>query len=53
MEGNGLVQGDKIINTLVKLIGDQKSEYLPISFIAVAADIENEKNMRLKQWQNA
>jgi NTE family protein len=44
-KSNGLVQGDKIINTLVNLLGDQKIEDLPISFTAVAADIENEKEV--------
>jgi len=48
-KANGLVQGDKIINTLVKLIGDQQIEDLPLSFTAVAADIENEKEV----WINS
>ena len=30
----GLVKGDKIINTLVELVGDQLIEDLPISFTA-------------------
>lgn len=44
-KANGLVQGDKIINTLVKLIGDQQIEDLPLRFTAVASDIENEKEV--------
>lgn len=44
-KSNGLVQGDKIINTLVKLLGDQKIEELPLNYTAVAADIENEKEV--------
>ena len=44
-EKNGLVKGDKIINTLVDLVGDQLIEDLPISFTATAADILNEKEV--------
>jgi len=44
-KSNGLVQGDKIINTLVELLGDQLIEDLPLNFTAVAADIENEKEV--------
>ena len=44
-KANGLVQGDKIINTLVNLLGDQQIEDLPLSYTAVAADIENEKEV--------
>ncbi len=43
--GSGFVKGDKIINTLVELVGDKKIENLPIPFTAVAADIENEKEV--------
>jgi len=44
-KNNGLVQGDKIINTLITLLGDQQIEDLPLSYTAVAADIENEKEV--------
>lgn len=44
-KSNGLVQGDKIINTLITLLGDQKIEDLPLCYTAVAADIENEKEV--------
>lgn len=44
-EKNGLVKGDKIINTLIDLVGDQLIEDLPISFTAIAADIINEKEV--------
>lgn len=44
-EKNGLVKGDKIINTLVDLVGNQLIEDLPISFTATAADIINEKEV--------
>lgn len=35
----GLVKGDRIINTLVELVGDCDIEELPIPFTAVATDI--------------
>jgi NTE family protein len=46
---NGLVKGDKIINTLVDLVGDKTIEELPIPFTAVATDLENEKEV----WINS
>jgi NTE family protein len=48
--GNGgIFKGDKIINTLIDLLGDTKIENLPISFTAVAADIITEKEV----WINS
>ncbi len=41
----GLVKGDKIINSLVDLVGDKTIEELPIPFTAIATDIENEKEI--------
>jgi NTE family protein len=46
---NGLVKGEKIINTLVDLVGDRSIEDLPIPYTAVAADLQNEKEV----WINA
>lgn len=46
---SGLVQGDKIIDTLVELVGDQTIEDLSIPFTAVAADIDGEKEV----WLNS
>ena len=46
---NGLVKGDKIINTLIDLVGDKTIEELPIPFTAIAADVENEKEV----WINS
>ena len=46
---NGFVKGDKIINTLVELVGDKKIEDLPIKFTAVAADISNHREV----WINS
>jgi len=46
---SGLVKGDKIINTLMELVGDQKIEDLSVSFTAVAADVVNEREV----WLNS
>jgi len=46
---SGLLRGDKIIDTLRELLGDQPIEGLPLKFTAVAADIENEKEV----WINS
>ncbi|WP_028863585.1 patatin-like phospholipase family protein [Psychromonas aquimarina] len=48
-KSSGLVRGDKVINTLVELLGDQKIEELAVSYTAVAADIKNEKEV----WINS
>jgi len=45
---DGLVKGDKIIGTLVELVGDRKIEDLPIPYTAIAADIVNEKEVWLR-----
>lgn len=45
---DGLVKGDKIIETLINLVGDQQIEDLPISFTAVAADVTGEKEVWLQ-----
>lgn len=42
---SGLFKGDRIISTLRELIGEYNIEDLPISFTAVAADIETEKEV--------
>ncbi len=41
----GLFKGDKIINTLIELVGNQHIESLPIRYTAVALDIEREKEI--------
>jgi len=46
---SGLVKGDKIINTLTKLVGKVNIEDLPIAYTAVAADIVHEKEI----WINS
>jgi NTE family protein len=46
---SGLVKGDRIIDTLIDLVGNQPIEELPIRFTAVAADVINEKEV----WLNS
>ena len=46
---HGLVKGDKIINTLIDLVGDRMIEDLPMSYTAVAADVKREKEV----WINS
>lgn len=48
-EKSGLVKGDKIINTLIDLVGDILIEDLPISYTAIASDINSEKEI----WINS
>ncbi|MDX1397418.1 MAG: patatin-like phospholipase family protein [Oceanospirillum sp.] len=45
----GLIKGDKIINTLTRLVGEQLIEELPIRFTAVATDIRGEREV----WLNS
>jgi NTE family protein len=45
----GIVKGDRIINKLIDIVGDLLIEDLPISFTAVAADVNNEKEV----WLNS
>ena len=42
---SGLVRGDRVISTLVDLLGDQLIEDLPVTFTAIAADIKGEKEV--------
>ncbi len=48
---SGLVKGDKIINTLVELVGHQIIEDLPIRFTAIAADVKQEKEIWISSGQ--
>jgi NTE family protein len=45
--GGGLIKGEKIIGTMLDLIGDTRIEDLPIAFTAVATDIEREREVWL------
>ncbi|MEX1266652.1 MAG: patatin-like phospholipase family protein [Woeseia sp.] len=42
---SGLVKGDRVIETLKKLVGERQIEDLPIRYTAVAADLENEREV--------
>lgn len=42
---DGLVKGDKIIDTLVELVGNWDIEDLPVKFTAIAADIDEEREV--------
>jgi NTE family protein len=46
---SGLVKGDKLINRLIDLVGDQQIEDLSISFTAVATDLHEQKEV----WINS
>ncbi|MGO9317234.1 MAG: patatin-like phospholipase family protein [Terracidiphilus sp.] len=45
---SGLVRGEKIINTLKGLIGEQLIENLPIAFTAVATDLGSQKEVWIR-----
>ena len=47
--GGGLVKGRKIINKMIKLVGDRKIEELPISFTAVATELESGREVWLSE----
>lgn len=47
-KASGFVRGDRIISTLVDLLGDQLIEDLPVSYTAIAADIKGEKEVWIK-----
>ena len=46
---DGFISGDKIMNTLKELIGEVDIENLPVSFTAVATDIDREKEVWIKK----
>jgi NTE family protein len=45
--GGGFIKGEKIIGTLLELMGDTRIEDLPIAFTAVATDIDREREVWL------
>jgi NTE family protein len=47
--GGGLIKGERIIGTLRGLIGDTRIEDLPISFTAVATDLDREREVWLSR----
>jgi NTE family protein len=47
-EKSGLVRGEKLVNTLVALVGERKIEELPISYTAVATDLRGQKEVWIR-----
>ncbi len=47
-EKSGLVRGDRLINTLINLVGDLLIENLPIPYTAIATDIKGQKEIWIK-----
>jgi len=47
-EKSGLVRGDKLINTLIGLVGRQLIEDLPIPYTAVATDVRAQKEIWIR-----
>lgn len=45
--GGGLIKGEKIIGAMLDLVGDARIEDLPITFTAVATDLEREREVWL------
>jgi NTE family protein len=47
--GGGLVKGKKIIDKMIKLVGDRQIEDLPIPFTAVATELESGREVWLSE----
>lgn len=47
-EKGGLVRGEKLVNTLIGLVGEKLIEDLPISFTAVATDLRGQKEIWIR-----
>ena len=47
--GGGLVKGDKVIKTMRKLVGERQIEDLPISFTAVACELQSGREVWLSE----
>ena len=47
-EKRGLVRGEKLVNTLIGLVGEKLIEHLPIPFTAVAADLRSQKEVWIR-----
>ena len=45
---SGLVRGDKLVNTLIGLVGEKSIEDLPISYTAVATDLRGQKEVWIR-----
>ena len=47
-EKSGLVRGEKLVNTLIGLVGEKLIEDLPISYTAVATDLRAQKEVWIR-----
>ncbi|MGO9323704.1 MAG: patatin-like phospholipase family protein [Terracidiphilus sp.] len=47
-EKSGLVRGEKLVSTLIGLVGEKLIEELPISFTAVATDLRGQKEIWIR-----
>jgi len=47
-EKSGLVRGEKLVNTLIGLVGEKLIEDLPIAFTAVATDLRGQKEVWIR-----
>jgi len=47
-EKSGLVRGEKLVNTLIGLVGEKLIEDLPISYTAVATDLQGQKEVWIR-----
>jgi NTE family protein len=47
--GGGLIKGERIIGTLLEMIGDEQIEDLPMAFTAVATDIDRGRELWLSR----
>src|SRR5208283_2695467 len=47
-EKGGLVRGEKLVNTLIGLVGAKLIEDLPISYTAVATDLKGQKEIWIR-----
>ncbi len=45
---SGLVRGEKLVNTLIGLVGEKLIEDLPISYTAVATDLKGQKEVWIR-----
>ena len=45
---SGLVRGEKLVNTLIGLVGEKLIEDLPVSFTAVATDLRGQKEVWMR-----
>ena len=45
---SGLVRGEKLVNTLIGLVGEKLIEELPISYTAVATDLRGQKEVWIR-----